>query len=315
MRICIVGAGALGTFLAVRLAENGLQPHLIVRGPALEAVRTRGLILEERDGSRRTAKLEASEAARGIADAVVMPLKAFAVRPALPAVAPALGPATALVAIQNGIPWWHPLPAGIQLPELEGDEIARGLHGSAVVGGVATMAVEGADYGIVRHRGNDRLDLAPASGGAMPPAVLRLAAALRLGGTDVHVHDDLRPILWSKLMGSATVNILAAATGFTTDRLLEDSRWRSLLEKAMDEVRQIAAALGVTVKETPAERLALIAGVGSFRPSTLQDREAGRRLEVEALLDAPAELAARCDVTIPALCCLRDMLKARLAQS
>jgi 2-dehydropantoate 2-reductase len=293
-RIAIVGAGAIGGWVAARLALAGEPVRMLARGGTLEALRRDGLRLTEGDASR-TVEVSASDdpAEIGPQDVLVIAVKAPALAEAVEAAGPMIGPGTMIVPMLNGVPWWF---TGEPLASVDpGGRIAAALPQSQVVGSVvhASCSRPEPHHIVVKHA--DRLILGDPAGGTSE-RIDRLAALFDRAGIAVERHADVRRAIWYKLWGNATINPLSALTRSTADRLLADPALRSWMLEAMAELAAVGAAIGCPIAESGEDRMAVTAKLGAFKTSMLQDVEAGRPIELEALLGAPREIAVHAGV-------------------
>ena len=305
MRICVVGAGAIGGVLAAGLAATDAEVSVLARGATLRAIRAGGLRVESGSGEV-VAKLTASDdgAELGEQDMVVVAVKAQALPGALPGIVPLLGPETAVLSTLNGVPWWFfdgfggPC-AGRHLDSVDpGGRIAAALPVSRVIGGTVHMSASSPEPGVVRrHSGNGLIIGSP--DGDPSARVSQLAAVLREAGFDITVSARVREDIWYKLWGNLTVNPVSALTGATADQILADDLVRVFCESAMLETREIGARIGCPIEQTPADRNAVTRKLGKFRTSMLQDADAGRGLELDALTGAVREIGAIVGVPTP----------------
>jgi 2-dehydropantoate 2-reductase len=305
MRLAVVGAGATGGFLGGRLARAGFDVTLVARGPHLAAMRERGLRVIEPDGSSftvRPACTDDLEAAAG-ADVVFVTLKAHALPAVAPSLGSALGPRTAAVFAQNGIPWWFFLAegGGRRLESVDpGGVIAASIPARQVVGCVVYPATSLEEPGVVRRIEGERFSLAEPDG-ARSERVQAISAALVQAGLRAPVQSRIRQEIWLKLLGNATLNPVSALTRATLGELLDDPGCHDLLRTLMLEVEAVGRALGIEPDIDVDRRLRGAARVGSHRTSMLQDVEMGRPLEVGALVGSVVELGRQLDVPVPAL--------------
>jgi 2-dehydropantoate 2-reductase len=309
MRFAIVGAGATGGYLGACLARAGADVVLVARGPHLAAMRERGLSVREADGSGFTTRPEATDdlaAAVSSADIVFVTLKTHS----LPAIAPALGGAlrsgATLVTAQNGIPWWYferyqgPL-AGTRLETVDpGGVISDHIPVEAVVGGIVYPATSLAEPGVVEHVEGNRFSLGEPDG-SRSERVVAIAKALATAGLKAPVQARLRHEIWLKLLGNATFNPVSALARATLAEMGALAEARQLVRALMEEVDSVARALGVEVEVGIERRLEAGFAVGDHRTSMLQDVEAGRPLEVEALVGAVCELGDHLQLDLPHL--------------
>ncbi len=298
MRICIVGAGAIGGYLGAKLALAGAQVTLIARGAHLEAIQRDGISVEYADGRRETARpalATADMAAAGIHDYVIAAVKAQSL-PALAAPMRALyGPDTAVVYAQNGIPWWYFYHhggehEGRRLETVDpGGLIAASTEPERVIGCVVYPAAELARPGLIRHIEGNRFTLGEPSG-ERTERVSRLAQLMVSAGLKAPVRPRIRNELWVKLWGNLAFNPISALTRATLDAIINEPLTRALAAAMMAEARQIAEALGVEFGISIDQRIKGAEEVGAHKTSMLQDIEAGRPTEIDAMVGAVTEL-------------------------
>ena len=307
IRIGIVGAGAIGGWVAANLALTGRDVAVLARGETLSALKSDGLRLVE-DGSAATVPVRASSDAAelGIQDVLVIAVKAPALAAAAEAARPMIGPDTLVLPMLNGVPWWF-LEEPLRSVDPDG-RIANSLPIEQVVGCVVHAACSRTAPNEVRVAHSDKLILGEPRGGTSG-RVTALAALFEAAGIGAEQNEDVRRAIWYKLWGNATINPLSALTRSTADRLLEDADVRAFMLEAMAELAAVGAASGCPISESGEDRMAVTARLGAFRPSMLQDVEAGRPIELEALLGAPREIARRVDVATPRLDLLYAMTR------
>ena len=307
MRICVFGAGAIGGHLAARLARGGAEVSVVARGAQLAAIRARGLRVRAPDGELECRPAASDDpAALGPQDAVLVTTKAPALPGVAGAIAPLLGPDTAVAFVMNGIPWWYfdgaqgPLP-GRRLPALDPDDAVRRAVGvGRTVGGVVYSACTVLEPGLVRvEHARNRVVLGEPDGRPSPRAEA-IAAHLRAGGLDAPVVGDIRREVWAKLMGNLTSGPLAILTRRTMGETFADPAIRAAAERIGAEVVAVAAALGIALGVDPKEPVARSLS-SRHKPSILQDLEAGKPMEVAALFDAPLAIARLAGVETPTL--------------
>ena len=312
-RIAVVGAGAIGGWVAARLALAGEPVSLLARGETLEAVRSGGLRLAEGD-TRRRAEVRASDDPAGLGpqDVLVIAVKAPALADAAEAARPLIGPATLIVPMLNGVPWWF---TGEPLDSVDpGGRIAAALPQDRIIGSVVHASCSRPQPNEVAVKHAERLILGEPAGGDSE-RVDQLATLFERSGIVIERHANIRRAIWYKLWGNATINPLSALTRSTADVLLADPALRSWMLEAMAELAAVGAAIGCPIAESGEERMAVTARLGAFRTSMLQDVEAGRGpIELEALLGAPLEIAARAGVATPQLGRLYALTR-RMAES
>ena len=307
MKIVIVGAGATGAFLGARMARGGVDVTLIARGAHLAAMRERGVEVREADGSF-VAHPPCTDDLDVVADAdsVILTLKAHHLAEMAPRLGPRLGPDTTVVPAQNGIPWWYferhggPLE-GTRLRTVDPDgTIARHIEARRVIGCVVYPATTLVAPGVVEHVEGTRLSLGELDG--TPTDRCRaLAAALIKGGLKAPIRPRIRDEIWLKLLGNVCFNPLSALTRATMAQIATDPEMRAVARAIMEEADGVARALGVELAIGIDQRLAGAEKVGAHKTSMLQDVEAGRPLEVEALVGAVVEIADLLRLPLPHL--------------
>jgi 2-dehydropantoate 2-reductase len=307
-RVAVIGAGAIGGWIAARLALAGQQVSVLARGATLEAIRSRGLQLEQ-ERAILSAELTASADPEelGLQDIVVVAVKAPALAQAAEAAQPLIGAKTLIVPMINGVPWWF-LP-GERLESVDRDgRIAVALPEGQLVGCVvhASCSRAAPNHVVVKH--SDKLILGEPHGG-VSDRVRELCAIFEHAGISCEASADLRHAIWYKLWGNATINPLSALTRASTDRLIGDPELRHFALEAMAELAEIGAAIGCPITESGEDRMKVTERLGAFKTSMLQDVEAGRPTELEALLGAPREIAARRNMPTPRLNVLYAMTR------
>jgi 2-dehydropantoate 2-reductase len=297
MRIAVFGAGAIGGYLAAKLALAGrVDLSVVARGAHLEAIKADGLKLIE-DGKETIAPVRAAARAEelGVQDYVVLALKAHSLAPALDQVAPLLGPDTAVVTMQNGVPWWYFYKAG---GALEGTRLAavdpagtiwKRLGPERVIGSVVYPAVEVDAPGLIRHVEGTRFSLGEPSG-EKSERVAALARELVKAGLQAPVREDIRSEIWIKLWGNLSFNPISALTGSTLAAIVADEGTRALARAMMLEAQAIGEHLGVRFPVAVDRRIKGAGDVGEHKTSMLQDLERGRPMEIDALVTAVQEL-------------------------
>ena len=296
MKICIFGAGAIGGYMAAKLAAVGADVSLVARGPHLAALQSRGLTLIE-DGHAQTFKVSATDDARKIGpqDYVILTLKAHSVPAVVGQITPLLGEESTLVSGVNGVPWWYFHRLG---GPLEGTRLASvdpgnvqwdGFGPDRVLGCVVYPAAEVSEPGTITHVEGNRFSLGEPSGEKSARAQ-RLSEALTAAGLKAPVRPRLRDEIWVKLWGNLSFNPISALTHATLDVLCTDPGTRAVARAMMVEAQAIAEKLGVSFPINVDRRIDGGAAVGAHRTSMLQDLQAGRPLEIDALTGSVAEL-------------------------
>ena len=323
MKIAVYGAGAVGAYLGARLALAGEEVTLIARGAHLEAMRERGVrVLEGEQELVAHPYCVEDPAEAGPQDYVVLTLKAHQLPPVADRIPALFGPETAVVTAQNGVPWWyfHALEGPWQGRRLEsvdpGGRLWNAIGPKRVVGCVVYPATEVVAPGIVRHIEGDRFSLGEPDG-SKSERVARLAAAISAAGLRAPVRTNIRNELWVKLWGNVAFNPISALTRATLDVMATDPGTRMLAREVMLEAQAVAGALGEQFRIEVDQRIEGAARVGAHKTSMLQDVERGRRLEVNALVGAVAELGRITGVPTPridALYALTRLLDEQLAR-
>ncbi|MEO5845437.1 MAG: 2-dehydropantoate 2-reductase [Caldimonas sp.] len=309
MRFAVVGAGAIGGYLGAKLSLAGEDVTVLARNQTLAAIGARGLRLVLEDGSELHAKAvravgDATDA--GPQDAVLLAVKAHQVRDVLPGITRLLGPATLLVTMTNGIPWWYfqRLPGPWQGRTLDsvdpGGLLAAAIDPAAVIGSVVYPAAEVVEPGIVRVVEGNRFSLGELDG-SRSERIETLAHAFMNAGFKAPVTKDIRAEIWLKLWGNLSFNPVSALTHATLAGICRDPDGRALVETMMAEAQRVAEKLGVVFKLSIEKRIAGAAAVGEHKTSMLQDVEHGRPLELAALVGSVVELARITATPVPAI--------------
>ncbi len=315
MKVCIVGAGAIGGFIGARLAAAGnCELSAVARGATLVALRTHGWRLNTAAGPI-TAPALATEFATelGPQDLVIVAVKAPALASVLPAIVALLGPNTVVLPAMNGVPWWFnegvaalgPTPLQSIDP---GGRIAASLPIQHVLGCVVHASTSLLSPGFVQHKmGNGVIIGEP--DGAVSARVASISDLLTAAGFDVTSSTHIRYDIWYKLWGNMTMNPISALTGSTVDRVLDDPELRQFCTAAMLEAAAIGARIGCAVVESPEERLLVARKLGAFKTSMLQDVEAGRMIELDSLVGAVKEIGQRVGVATPSISALLGLTR------
>jgi 2-dehydropantoate 2-reductase len=307
VRIAVLGAGAIGGYVGAMLHRAGADVSLVARGAHCEAMRSRGLRVLARDESFTvTPTVTDDPAVVGPVDVVLLGLKAHDYAAARELLEPLLGPETAVVAAQNGIPWWYFHGVGGQhegrrVESVDpGGSVSRAIPPRLAIGCVVYCSTELAEPGVVRHVEGVRFPLGEPDGSKSERAT-SFSAALRAAGLKAPVVGNIREHIWLKLMGNAVFNPLSALTGATLEDICRHPGTRRTARAMMEEVLAVATALDVKPQLSIEARIAGAEAVGPHKTSMLQDLEAGKPLELDALVGAVVELAEVTDVPVPAL--------------
>jgi 2-dehydropantoate 2-reductase len=308
MNICVVGAGAIGGWVAAKLAIAGEPVSVLARGETLRLARAEGLQLEE-NGEEFVVAVSAAGDSRsvGAQDIVIVAVKA----PALPALAselkPLIGPDTIVVPMLNGVPWWFVDGEPLRSVDPDGS-IAAALPFDRIVGCVVHASCSRSGPNRIRVRHADKLIIGE-PGGEASERLARLFALLDGAGLKPELTNNIRREIWYKLWGNATINPVSALTRATADKILADRECRAWMLEGMAELAAIGAAIGCPISESGEDRMQVTARLGAFKTSMLQDVEAGRPIELEALVGGPREIAARYGIETPALDRLYNVTK------
>ena len=316
-RICIFGAGAIGGYVGAALHEAGAEVSLVARGPHLEAIRADGLGLEK-DGKVTHYSLPASDrpADLGPQDYVILAIKAHTIPMILDGLMPLLGPDTAVVPAVNGLPWWyfHKAQTGTTLDEKPlqavdpGGRVWNEIGPQRAIGCVVYPACEIAAPGLVKHLDGDRFTLGEPSM-EQSERVKTLSSLMIAGGLKAPQKPRIRDEIWVKLWGNCSFNPVSALTGATLDAIGNDPESRALVHAIMTEVKSVGEAIGVRFSVPIEKRIDGAAAIVGHKPSTRQDIEAGRPLEIDPLVTAVLELAEGLGIQTPALAHVTALLK------
>ena len=306
MKLAVVGAGSIGGFLGARLALAGEEVTFVARGANLEAIRRHGFKLIEEDGSERiveTVKAAAIEEC-GAQDTVLLAVKAHQVTALAKPLRRLFGPKTEVVTLQNGIPWWYfyKLPGpfegrAVRAADPDGS-ISANIDNERIIGTVVYPAAELIAPGVVKVIEGNRFTLGEPDG-SKSERVQRLVEALTRAGFRASIAGDLRAEIWVKLWGNVVFNPVSALTHATLASICGFEPTRSLAVAMMEETRAVAEKFGVRFRITLEKRIAGAAAVGEHKTSMLQDVEAGRPLELEALVGSVVELARLAEIKTP----------------
>jgi 2-dehydropantoate 2-reductase len=317
MKFAVVGAGAIGGYIGGLLARAGHDVTLIARGAHREAILQNGLAVES-GGERFITHPACVENPReaGPQDYVILSLKAPAVPGMVEKMLPLFGPDTALITAMNGVPYWYfyrhggPLD-GIRLATVDPGEKQWTMIGpERAIGSVVWIAGAVAAPGVIHHGGGSRLPLGEPDG-SQSPRILRVSEALTAAGIAAPVLDNIRQEIWTKLWGNLSYNPVSVLTHGTLESLSRDPDSRQVIGKMMEESRRIGEALGIQFPISIEQRMAAAEKVGAHKTSMLQDLEAGRPMEIGALVGAVAELAQKLNIATPTIDTVLALLKVR----
>jgi len=308
MKICVVGAGAIGGYMAVRLSDAGHDVSAVARGPHLAAIQANGLTLIEEDETLVADRLVATARIRDLdnQDLVLLSLKAHQVEAVVTDLPALFGPDTVMVTLQNGIPWWY-------FQKLDGEFLNRtvravdpdgvlfnSINPDQIIGCIAYPAATIAEPGVIRHIEGNRFPVGELDG-SDSERVRRVADTLTQAGFKSRVLDDIRSEIWLKLWGNLTFNPISAMTHSTLVDICEFPLTRELAATMMTEAQAVAHRLGASFRVPMERRIAGAEAVGKHKTSMLQDVEAGKPLEIDGMLGAVVELAELTGVEVPTL--------------
>ena len=306
MKIVIAGAGAIGGYIGARLALTGADVVLFARGPHLAAMRERGLRVEgPNEHFDVRPEVTGSLESIGQADVVFLGVKAHGLTELAPRLAPLLGPDTVVVSTQNGVPWWYFQRHGGDLEGLSlervdpGGVIANAIEPRRVIGSIAYFSTEIASPGVIRHIEGNRISFGEPDG-TKTERVTRIAQTLIAAGLRCPITTKIRQEIWVKLLGNIAFNPISALTGGTLVEIAQHREASQLVRDVMTETEAVASRLGIELPISIDQRIAGAAKVGAHKTSMLQDVEAGRPMELEAVVGAVIELGGRLGIPMPA---------------
>ena len=304
-RVAIVGAGAIGGWLGVLLSHTGCIVSALARGDTLATLQREGLQLHE-NGRLIGAPVEASNSAvaLGVQDLVIVAVKAPALAEVARSIAPLIGRHTVVLTAMNGVPWWFfngfgGERGGTRLQSVDPTgAIDRAIPARNVIGGVVHASCSVDAPGVIRHHFGNGLIIGEPSGEASE-RVAALAALLQRAGLNASVSPQIQKDVWYKLWGNMTVNPVSALTGATTDRILGDELVRDFISRVMLEAKDIGAKIGIPIDQQPEDRHAVTLKLGAFKTSMLQDVQAKKPVELDALVTVVRELGQLTGVATP----------------
>ena len=311
MKIAVVGMGAIGGLLAARLAAAGHTVSALARGATLAALREHGVRLRSAAGeTAQPIAASDSAAALGPQDLVVIALKGPALIGVAPTLAPLLGRDTPVLPAMNGVPWWF-LAANASASAAAGSaplasvdpggQIGAALPLEHVLGCVVHLTCASPAPGVVQHGFGERLIVGEPHGdpGGDSARTRAVCAALAGAGFQAEASRDIRREIWYKLWGNMTMNPVSALSGALSDAILDDPLVREFMLRTMAEAAQIGARIGCPIEQSGEARIAVTRQLGGFKTSMLQDAEAGRALELDALVGAVHEIGTRLAIEMP----------------
>jgi 2-dehydropantoate 2-reductase len=298
MKFLIAGAGAIGGYIGAKLCQSGVEVTLFARGPHLKAMQQNGLRILTNDGDFTAhPRVIGDLKEAGIADVIFLGVKAHGLTALAPQLAPLISDETTVVSTQNGIPWWY-----FENPPLErvdpGGVISKSIPHKNVLGSIVYFATDIVEPGVIRHNEGNRISLGEPDGSRSERG-RRIAEALIKAGLRAPFSTRLRHEIWVKLLGNVAFNPLSALTRATLAQMVRDPEVCALVRNIMMETETVATKLGMELPVTIDQRIAGAEKVGEHKTSMLQDLEAGRPMEIEAIAGAVVELGDRLGIPMP----------------
>ena len=308
MKICVVGAGAIGGYMAVRLSHAGQDVSVIARGPHLAEIQSNGLKLVEADQELVAVEMTATDRIRdlGVQEIVLLALKAHQIEKVVADLPALFGAETVLVTLQNGIPWWYFQKLGGPYA----DRVVRAVDPTGVlfnsvnperiIGCIAYPAATIDEPGVIRHIEGNRFPVGELDG-IESERVRMVSGLFTEAGFKSRLLDDIRSEIWLKLWGNLTFNPISALTHSTLVDICQFPLTKDLAETMMTEAQSIGERLGARFRVPMEKRISGAEGVGKHKTSMLQDVEAGKPLEIDGILGAVVEIAEVTGVEVPTL--------------
>jgi 2-dehydropantoate 2-reductase len=299
MRYLVAGAGAIGAYIGARMARAGFDVTLYARGPHLRAMQENGVQIKSSEGdflARPTLASSLEEV--GPVDVVLLGVKAHSLQQLAPQLKSVLGPETTVVGTQNGIPWWYFQGfggewEGLRLERVDpGGVVSAAIEAKSVVGSIIYFATEIVEPGVIRHTEGNRITLGEPDG-TRSDRIRSIAEALIASGFRCPITTRIRHEIWVKVLGNASFNPVSALTRATLVQIARDPGTSSVIRSIMEEVEAVCHKLGMELPISIDQRIAGAEKVGEHKTSMLQDLEAGRSMELEALVGAVVEIGER----------------------
>jgi len=305
MKFLIVGAGAIGAYIGARMARAGFEVTLFARGPHLRAMQENGVQVKSADGDfQAKPRVVGSLEEAGLADVVFLGVKAHSLPQLAPQLKSVLGPNTTVVSTQNGIPWWYfqgfggPWD-GLRLERIDpGGVVSAAIEARRVIGSIVYFSTEIATPGVIQHIEGNRISLGEPDG-ARSDRCRRIAEALVASGLRCPITTHIRQEIWVKILGNASLNPVSALTRATVVQMVRDPGVSEVIRNIMLEVEAVSRKLGLELPVSIDQRMAGAEKVGEHKTSMLQDLEAGRPMELEALVGSIVELGESVGVPMP----------------
>jgi len=305
MKFLIAGAGAIGAYIGARLARAGYDVTLFARGPHLKAMQSHGVRVTSAEGDFevRPRIVGALEEA-GQADVVFLGVKAHSLPQLVPQLQPVLGPDTIVVSTQNGVPWWYFQNFGgewdgLRLERVDpGGVISAAIEARRVIGSIVYFSTEIVEPGVIQHTEGNRISLGEPDG-TRSDRCRKIAEALVASGLRCPITAHIRQEIWVKILGNASLNPVSALTRCTLVQMVRDPGVAEVIRNVMREVEAVSKTLGIELPISIDQRMAGAEKVGEHKTSMLQDLEAGRPMELEALVGSVVELGEKVGVPMP----------------
>jgi 2-dehydropantoate 2-reductase len=306
VKIGIYGAGAIGGWIGARVGALGHEMSVVARGPNLAALKANGLRLLQNTGNEIRVPVKASDkpADLGVQDLIIVSVKAQSMADVAHAIGPMIGPNTIVFTAMNGVPWWFLNGFGGEfanrhLPSIDpGSVIANAIPSAQVVGCVVHATCSTPEPGLVKHQFGNKLIVGEPAGGDSA-RIHSLVELFTQADYETVASNEIQKDVWFKLWGNMTVNPIAGMTGATTDKILDDDLVRAFISSIMLEAKEVGKRLGIVIDQEPEDRHVVTRNLGAFKPSMLQDVEAGKSIELDALVTVVAELGQMTGVQTP----------------
>lgn len=297
MKITVVGAGAIGGFLACKLFAAGHDVSVIARGATLHAICEQGLQLQT-GNDLLIAPLKATSEPKelGVQDVVILAVKAPALPTAVEVATALIGPQTIVIPALNGLPWWYFLKAnsalsGTRLKAVDPDGvIERNIPTDVIIGCVVFPSCRVESPGVVRHMSGSKIVFGE-PGGGISSRISNVTDCFLKAGFDSHAHENIREEIWLKLLGNACFNPVSLLVNCATDEMIDDTNLNVLFIEMMSELLELGSCLGISPKIDPQQRIAITRKLGKVKTSMLQDVEGHKPVEIEAILGALMSVA------------------------
>jgi 2-dehydropantoate 2-reductase len=315
MRFLIAGAGAIGAYIGARMSQAGYDVTLFARGPHLLAMQEHGVQVRSAEGDfAAKPRIAGSLENVGPVDVIFLGVKAHGLVQLAPQLAPVLGPQTTVVSTQNGIPWWYFQSFGgewdgLRLERIDpGGVISSAIEARRVVGSIVYFSTEITAPGVIQHIEGNRISLGEPDG-TRSERIRQIAEALVKSGLRAPVTTRIRHEIWVKVLGNASFNPVSALTRATLAQMVRDPGVCSVIRNIMTEVEAVSNRLGMELPISIDQRIAGAEKVGEHKTSMLQDLEAGRPMELEAIVGSVVELGERLGVPMPVTRTIYDCTK------